>query len=328
MGMRNPRQKDPPAETDAYYHLITRTVAGEFLFGDVEKEQLRKHLWLVAERCGIEIITYAVMSNHLHIVVHAPKQTALPDRELLRRYALLHGGFSPWQEQELEEIRAMLAADGEDAAEWRAREMRNMGDISAYMKLVKQRYSIWYNITHKRFGTLWAERFRSVQLEPGDAVARTAAYVDINPVRAKIVDDPKDYRFCGYAEAVAGSLRAQRGIGRAMGTTSWVEAQRRYRVILFVRAARRARKGGAASAEVCDGVIAAAGELALPEQLRCRCRYFTDGAVLGSQAFVLKKLQRFRKLTGRGKKMQPQAAGGPAAGFAVLHKLWTGLAPG
>lgn len=173
--MRNPREKDPPDTADAYYHLITRVVAGEFLLGEAEKEVMRRQIWLVAERCGIKVLTYVVMTNHVHVVVYAPKRVPLPDQEILRRYALVHSGGSDWEQRALDELQAMLAADGEEAAQWRAREMRLMCDISAYMKLLKQRFSIWYNKAHNRFGTLWAERFRSVQLEPGEVVARIAA---------------------------------------------------------------------------------------------------------------------------------------------------------
>lgn len=308
----------------AYYHLITRTVAGEYLFGEVEKEMLRKHLWLVAERCGIEVLTYAVMTNHLHIVVHAPKRVPLSDTELLRRHALLHWGGTEWDERDLDEIRQMLAANGEEAAEWRSREMKKMCDISAYMKLVKQRFSIWYNKTHGRFGTLWADRFRSVQLEPGEAVARTAAYVDINPISARLCRDPKDYRFCGYAEAVAGGVRARAGIVHAVAAAIWTEAQKAYRTMLFIRAARPGKKGVAVGPQEREEVVAKQGELTLAEELRCRCRYFTDGAVLGSQAFVMEKLRRFRRLTGRGEQMKPQPASGATAGLAVLHRLQMG----
>jgi hypothetical protein len=44
-----------------------------------------------------------------------------------------------------------------------------------------------------------------------------AAYIDLNAVRGGLVEDPKDYRWCGYAEAVSGSRRAQRGLNRATG---------------------------------------------------------------------------------------------------------------
>ena len=81
------------------------------------------------------------------------------------------------------------------------------------MKLVKQRFSVWYNRSHQRYGTLWAERFKSVLVEAKSGVMRTmAAYIDLNPVRAGLVNDPKDYRFCGYAEAVAGFRLSQLGL--------------------------------------------------------------------------------------------------------------------
>ena len=75
------------------------------------------------------------------------------------------------------------------------------------MKELKQRFSKWYNRQQNRCGTLWAERFKSVLVEdrPG-AVQAVAAYLDLNPVRAGLVKDPKDCRWCGYAEAVAGEV--------------------------------------------------------------------------------------------------------------------------
>lgn len=62
------------------------------------------------------------------------------------------------------------------------------------------------------FETLWAERFKSVLVEGfGNALETVAAYIDLNPVWAGIVEDPKDYRFCGYAEAVAKEVKALTG---------------------------------------------------------------------------------------------------------------------
>ena len=76
-----------------------------------------------------------------------------------------------------------------------------MGDVSIFMKELKHGFSIWYNRTHGRFGTLWAERFRSVLVEGRPLALQTvAACIDLNPVRANLCQDPKDYRFCGYAE--------------------------------------------------------------------------------------------------------------------------------
>ena len=56
----------------ATYHCMTRTVNGERLFGDREKEVLRKMIWQVAEFSGVEVLTYCVMSNHFHVLVRVP----------------------------------------------------------------------------------------------------------------------------------------------------------------------------------------------------------------------------------------------------------------
>jgi len=165
--MRYPRLKARPEEGEGCYHLMSRTVNGEFLFGDVEREMLRKHIWLVADYCGIQVITATPMSNHFHITVRVPAPAPVSDAELLRRYSLLHSGVSPWQTQHLEAIERVLTENGEDAEEWRQRQLAMMRDISPYMQLVKQRFSIWFNRTHNRYGTLWAERYSAGIGGPG-----------------------------------------------------------------------------------------------------------------------------------------------------------------
>lgn len=326
--MRYPRFKPEPEATEAYYHLITRTVNGEWLFGDVEKEVLRKHLWLVADRCGIDVLTYQILSNHFHVVACAPQKTALSDQELLRRYALLHSGESAWEQRKVADVERILKANGQEAEAWRRSEMSKMNDVSEYMKLLKQRFSIWFNRTHNRFGTLWAERFKSVLLESGEAVRQCAAYVDLNAVRAHLCGDPKDYRFSGYAEAVAGSRRAQEGIRRAMSAPNWSEAQSRYRLLLF-RAGAKSRRDTPAAVTPAqeEKVTAEAGELGGRDILRCRCRYFTDGAVLGSRAFVLEQLALFRRLTGCGRKTEPRPCPEVDETFAVLRRFRVAAAP-
>ncbi|MDR2845460.1 MAG: transposase, partial [Puniceicoccales bacterium] len=69
----------------AVYHCVTRTVNGEFLFDDSAKEVLRKQIHQVAQFCGVEIVTYAVMSNHFHVLVRVPEKGNISDAELLRR---------------------------------------------------------------------------------------------------------------------------------------------------------------------------------------------------------------------------------------------------
>lgn len=292
------------------YHVISRVTRGEFLFGDLEKERLRKMLWQMADFCGVEVLTYAAMSNHVHIVVRvplkrsiealSPKEGAEPipavlgaddlvsNAEVLRRFGVLYGA------EAIREAKALLSQAGE--AEWqtfRGKYVPLMHDLSWFVRLLKQRFSRWYNAFHKTFGTLWAERFTSVIVEGrGDALLATCAYVDLNPVRAKLVEDPKDYRFSGYGEAVGGKSLARRGLESALGETrlDWRRAQARYRRCLYAAGRVAKVKGGNRQGELshdaAEAVAKAGGELSWAVALTSRVRYFARGGVLGRKEFV------------------------------------------
>jgi hypothetical protein len=179
-----------------------------------------------------------------------------------------------------------------------------MYDVSAFVKTVKQRFSQWYNRREGRAGTLWEERFKSVMVEPPShtvreredvgALATLAAYIDLNAVRAGIVKDPKEYRWCGYGEAVAGRERAREGLTAVMGGNgSWRQVAANYRLLLYTAGEEQgvAENGTAAakagiSAEKVAQVVRERGELPLQQVLRCRVRYFSDGMAIGSRGFV------------------------------------------
>lgn len=272
---------------------MSRTVNGERLFDAVAREMLRRQIWQVADFCGVEVVTYTILSNHFHVLVRIPKQEEISDTELLRRARVLYPKTTPFQPTTPSVNESEITENSPHAATWRQRLLAQMGDVSQFMKLLKQRFSTWYNKTHQRFGTLWAERFKSVLVETGDWVLRTmAAYIDLNCVRAGLVVDPVDYRFCGYAEAVAGSEAARAGIRSIMGKTDWAGAQPHYRETLFGTGAAPREAAAGIPQEELQRVISAGGRLPLAQVLRCRIRYFTDGAVLGSKAYVATQLAR------------------------------------
>ena len=303
--MRQRRIKVPPEEGEAAYHCMSRTVNGEWLFEPVDREVLRKQLWQVADYCGLQVLTYTILSNHFHVLVRVPQKHVPSDDELLRRYERMYPKPTRYQTARLDVIKQQLQAGGPEAEFWRERQLKLMGDVSAYMKLVKQRFSIWFNRSHRRYGTLWSERFKSVLVESGRALQATSAYIDLNCVRARLVDDPKDYRFCGYAEAVAGDKAAQNGLGVVMENPNWKETQAIYRQVLFATAAEAKERGASLSAEALAEVMKAEGRLPLATVLRCRVRYFSDGAVLGSRAFVERQLAVYCARTGRREQAAP-----------------------
>ncbi|MFO8026183.1 MAG: transposase [Opitutales bacterium] len=279
--------------SEACYHCMTRTVNGERLFGEREKEVLRKMIWQAADFSGVRVLTYCIMANHFHVLVHVPEPEELSDAELMRRYKVLYPKPTKYQTASIKVLEKQLSAGGEEADAVRDRLRVRMGDVSEFMKTLKQRFSIWFNKSHDRFGTLWADRFKSVLVEgKGNPLQTMAAYVDLNPVRAGLVEDPKDYRFCGYAEAVAGNATACAGLRRiwadhsGSGTTGGV--LQCHRSLIFGKGGAPWEMGGrvmtreqvAKVLEEQDGVLPKAAAL------RCRVRYFTDGAILGSAEYV------------------------------------------
>jgi hypothetical protein len=182
---------------------------------------------------------------------------------------------------------------------------RRMYRLSEFGKMFKQRVSYSYNRRHGRKGTLWEERFGSVLMGGAGVLRATAAYIDLNAVRAGLVKDPKDYRYCGYGEAVGGSGVARAGLEEVMREgdvePDWGLAASKYRELLYLvgEARGQAETGSTVrpgfSYDAVQAVLDQKGRLSLGEVLRCRVRYFTDGAILGSREFVEEAFSRHRR---------------------------------
>ena len=316
----------------AVYHCMTRTVNGERLFNKPEKEVLRKMLFQVADFSGVEILTYCILSNHFHVLVRVPEKKKLSDAELMRRYKVLYPKPTKYQSASTKVMEETLQKGGDEAEVIRCKLLARMSDVSEFMKAVKQRFSVWFNRTHRRYGTLWADRFKSVLVEgKGNPLQTMAAYIDLNPVRAGMVEDPKDYRFCGYAEAVGGNELLRAGLsvvwssyasGLPRSHPSCEEVLQMHRELIF---GKRAAEAGISemSREKALRVLEKENAV-LPRTtvLRCRVRYFTDGAILGSAEFV-------RGFTGawqreKGRKYPPKVnsmQGADWGGLSVIQGL-------
>lgn len=187
--------------------------------------------------------------------------------------------------------------------------MYRMWSLSEFMKSLKQRFTQWFNKKHERVGTLWEQTFRSVVVEDGYALRVVSAYIDLNPVRAGIVKKPEGYRWCSYAEALAGRKRAREGIERLMAKYEdffeergvarldmerriWRQVIAEYRLILFTDGEEVREKGevrairpGVSSDQV-ERVKEQGGLLGQGEMLRHRLRHFSEGMAIGSRAFL------------------------------------------
>jgi hypothetical protein len=246
--------------------------------------------------------------------------------------------LDPAQELAMAKLEAVRRAE-----EIRGRYTRRMHDLSEFMKSLLERFTKWFNRAHSRSGTLWEDRFKSVIVESGTAARTMAAYIDLNPVRAGMVSDPAEYRWSSYGEAVGGGAKgngkkSREGLVRAyfcdqgvgFEADRWREVSRLYRRLMGLALERKSGKAelgrqrrsktAATANEVGDNETVLP-DLKLAAMLRCRVRYFTDGAVIGSKGFVNEAFAAAReRFTERRKDGARRMKGN---GMAVAGVLWS-----
>jgi len=257
------------------------------------------------------------MCNHIHILLEVPPQPegGISDADFLKRLSVLYGeNFVADVAGQLDAARHEGGVEGgnlERVEEIKGRFTYRMHDLGQFMKGLMQRFTQWFNARHKRTGKLWEQRFKSVIVESGTAARTMAAYIDLNPVRAGMVEDPAEYRWSSYGEAIGGGTKGngkkvREGLVRAITSDTdtgfdakkWKDASRRYRRLLGMALERKtlnskletSRKTGISKNDA-EALESGDNQTVLPElnmakMLRCRVRYFTDGAVIGSKDFV------------------------------------------
>jgi putative transposase len=213
------------------YHVMSRFVKEVPFMDDIEREGLKKLIWKMATFMGIDVLTYCVMGNHFHALIKVPNRDLWLERFSgadgeLRFFRHLSTFYSSEFMAELRRDVVELRRRGQEAqAQAKLDEFRvRFCDMSVFVKELKQRFTKWLNKRRGRRGTVWMDRFVSKLMDGDGQTLVTAAYIDLNPVRSGIVDDPKDYRWCGYAEAMAGDKRAQSGICQVLHSKDWLKA--------------------------------------------------------------------------------------------------------
>ena len=179
-----------------YYHVVTRTVLKSFLLDDAGKEEFMRILRKLSQVYFVKVVTFALMSNHIHLIVRMQPEEKFSDEELADRLHFYYNSGKPKKDWRI------IYPD--EYPGYRAR----FGDLSRFVQDLKQRFSRWYNRGNNNHGSIWGERFISVMLEPGRALTACMAYVELNAVRAGIVERPEDYRWCGLSHYVTGGRAA------------------------------------------------------------------------------------------------------------------------
>lgn len=143
--------------------------------------------------------------------------------------------------------------------------LSRMYSLSEFMKTLKQNISQYYNIRHKHTGGLWEGRFRDTIIERSvEAMSSVAVYIDLNPWRAKMCEDPAQYVWSSYGTAMSGDERSRAGYNVIYDTSDCWENLRE------VHAQQLENRMASDNADQEEREEAA----------------FSSGAVVGSEAFI------------------------------------------
>ncbi len=193
--MPKPRYAQMSLEATPYYHCISRVVRKAYLCGiDISTGESYEHRrqWLedklleLAPVFAINICAYAIMSNHYHLVLHINKAQASRwshDEVIQRWHQLFKGNALSQRHQQNtplgESERATLK---QQVKIWRARLM----DISWFMRILNEDIARQANKEDNCTGRFWEGRYKSQALLDETALVACMAYVDLNPIRAKL----------------------------------------------------------------------------------------------------------------------------------------------
>ena len=301
--MRRPRAK---ADGEGFYHIVNRlSWQGCFLKGDWKK-RLLEHIRSAAEFAGVEILTFAIMGNHFHLLARVEARKEVSDDELVERMGHIYS------EKQLEKKQNEWKHwDADEKTKWKADEARarmraRMYDLSEFVKIFAQRFSMEYNAARKYTGSPWGQRFKSILIERGSrTLPVVGAYIDLNPIRARIFANTGEYQWTGLGAALRGDESAREGlislVAYAYGIErrDWDETLEIYRSILDGRLKLDAAKNGDTPRKngVCPPTlkfderevskkIKEGKMLTLFELLRCEVRNFSNGWALGSDGFA------------------------------------------
>lgn len=209
--MTRARRELVSIEATPYYHVISRCVRRAYLCGTDHfsgKNYEHRKAWVV-ERLReldkvftIDLCAYAVMSNHIHLVVRLDNARAksLSDEALIRRWARLYQLPVLIQRYRKGECttQAELKAVQEILSQWRER----LTDLSWYMRSLNEHLARRANAEDGCTGRFWEGRFKSQALLDEAAVLTCMSYVDLNPIRAAIAETPEASDFTSIQQRI------------------------------------------------------------------------------------------------------------------------------
>ncbi len=188
-----------------FYHCVSRCVRRSYLYGIDEatgQDFSHRKGWIVnrikqlSAIFAIKICAYAVMSNHYHLVVFINQKEAKSwnDDEIIKRWSALYPlDASKFKDEERNSNKMILKLN-----QWR----EHLADISWFMRCMNETIARWSNQEDNCTGRFWEGRFKSQALLDEGAVLAAMAYVDLNPIRAKVALTPETSEFTSIFERI------------------------------------------------------------------------------------------------------------------------------
>jgi REP element-mobilizing transposase RayT len=285
------------------YHIISRTALQGFPLEDIEKDFLVEQMKHASQLWFVDIMGFCCMGNHFHLLVRMLPDTDFSDADMLKRLAAYYGEDRVFGADQLPTYRQKLSS------------------LSEFVGEIKVRFARFYNKRHGRRGYFWGDRFKSVVVENGETLVNCLAYIDLNPVRAGLVQRPEDYRWnsIGYHIQTGNKdnfLSLDFGL-RQFGEISDEERLRRYRQFLYETGAIDKGKGAVLDAAVVQKERNKDYRVTRLDRFTHRTRHFTDSAIIGSKAFVQNTYQKVKGSFRTKKDKIPK----PVAGLAGVYSL-------
>ncbi len=175
-----------------FYHIILKVPDNtegnsSYAFKDKHKKRLEGLLSYLDSVYLPEVISYCIMSNHVHIILAQDKEATqhMSQTDIAKKY------------QKYYKLKFAPDARSKEVRQFKKR----INSLSDFMRDLQRRFTLWYNnqFEKKRRGSLWNPRFKSTILKSGKALEDCMKYVELNPVRAKLVQTPGEYKFCSWS---------------------------------------------------------------------------------------------------------------------------------
>ena len=294
------------------YHLISRVTGKEILLHDHEKEHFLKLLERFASGFFVKIHGFCILGTHFHILATNSEKEAhnATKDQLIQRYRLIYGENAEPPEGIHDHAGNFFPDD--DGGVQRLR--RRLGSISRFVQELKQTFSRWYNKNHDRRGYFWSDRFKSVITGIGEAQIVCSAYIDLNPVRANLVQRPEDYRWCGMGLQVRNPNRWKNlitplsfvkvlntGIEGCMKLSIFnpgIDEELRnewYREFVYLSGGIIRPNKSNLHQDLVNSVISCHGRLGLGKSLSYRIKNISEGIAIGSYPLIADLQQRYNR---------------------------------